>query len=296
MRAANVYCVLIFGGKYRVGILKVGTFHSKAISVIILIICMSISTSVLALPTGINGDQSSAGGPSDVSRDGCSCHGAEQTTSVVVIMGDMPLRYQPGESYDISIELVGGPDINSASNTGGFALKFSKGTLTGASGYENLVQNWEDDNALLTHTSAGATVDDRIWVFTWVAPEVGSGPVDYWIAANSVNGADGPAGDQWNKGTSFIPEGEVDADPAPKVDVWVSNGEVQPKEAHSEGHDLHEMGAPFRAHWLGILGFGAVIVVIIFCGVMLRYGFSQSYTGRSNLLRLRYHHNRRGDQ
>ena len=36
--------------------------------------------------------------------------------------------------------------------------------------------------------------------------------------------------------------------------------------------------------------------VIVFCGVFLRYGFSTSYEGRSNQLRLRYKLNRRGDQ
>ena len=56
------------------------------------------------------------------------------------------------------------------------------------------------------------------------------------------------------------------------------------------------MGAKLRAHWLGLLGFGAVIVVIVFAGFLLRYGFSTSYQGRSNQLRLRYHLNRRGDQ
>ena len=47
---------------------------------------------------------------------------------------------------------------------------------------------------------------------------------------------------------------------------------------------------------LGLLGFFAVIIVIIFCGFFLRYGFSQNYKGRSNLLRLRIKHERRGDQ
>ena len=71
---------------------------------------------------------------------------------------------------------------------------------------------------------------------------------------------------------------------------------VEPPAA-DEGHvDLHDMGAKFRAHWLGLLGFGAVILVIIFSGFMLRYGFSHSYTGRTNLLQLRYKHMRRGDQ
>ncbi len=277
------------------GFLKIGTVSRKAVSLFALLVCMCISTSVLALPTGIGGDQSSAGGPTDVARDGCTCHGQETTISVTVIMGDVPLSYTPGESYEISIQIIGGPDINTASNTGGISLKFSHGTLSPGTGFENLLQNWEEDSTILTHTSAGATVEDRTWVIKWVAPETGSGPVDYWISANSVNGADAMAGDQWNRGNSFIPEGAVDGTPS-KVDIWINDGVVTPAEAHSEGVELHEMGAEFRAHWLGLLGFGAVVLVIIFCGFMLRYGFSQSYTGRSNLLRLRYHHNRRGDQ
>jgi len=50
------------------------------------------------------------------------------------------------------------------------------------------------------------------------------------------------------------------------------------------------------AHWLGLLGFVSVFLVIIFCGFFLRYGFSRHYEGRSNLLRLRIKHLRRGDQ
>ena len=56
------------------------------------------------------------------------------------------------------------------------------------------------------------------------------------------------------------------------------------------------MGAKLLAHWLGLLGFGAVILVIFFCGLFLRYGFSRNYKGRSNLLKLRIKHLRRGDQ
>ena len=50
------------------------------------------------------------------------------------------------------------------------------------------------------------------------------------------------------------------------------------------------------AHWLGLLGFISVFLVIIFCGFFLRYGFSRHYEGRSNLLKLRLKHLRRGDQ
>ena len=60
--------------------------------------------------------------------------------------------------------------------------------------------------------------------------------------------------------------------------------------------DIHKMGAKLLAHWLGLLGFGAVMLVILFCGLFLRYGFSRHYKGRSNLLKLRIKHLRRGDQ
>ena len=78
--------------------------------------------------------------------------------------------------------------------------------------------------------------------------------------------------------------------------LFAGDGNVVPPEVESHEIDLHHMGAPFRAHWLGLLGFNAVIMVIIFCGIMLRYGFSTSYKGRSNLLKLRYKKMRRGDQ
>ena len=74
------------------------------------------------------------------------------------------------------------------------------------------------------------------------------------------------------------------------------DGDVTPPAADHGHVDLHHMGAPFRAHWLGLLGFGAVVAVILFCGFFLRYGFSRHYEGRSNLVRLRMKHLRRGDQ
>ena len=78
--------------------------------------------------------------------------------------------------------------------------------------------------------------------------------------------------------------------------MFAGDGNVAPPEPESHGTDLHHMGAKLRAHWLGLLGFGAVIMCIVFAGLMLRYGFSTSYEGRSNQLRLRYKLMRRGDQ
>ena len=102
-----------------------------------------------------------------------------------------------------------------------------------------------------------------------------------------------------NRVTFHIPE-STEKTPAEILDsrraIFSGDGAIEPPAA-DEGHvDLHDMGAKFRAHWLGLLGFGAVIIVIIFSGFMVSYGFSHSYTGRTNLLQLRYKHMSRGDQ
>ena len=117
------------------------------------------------------------------------------------------------------------------------------------------------------------------------------------VTGNSVNGDNIPSDlDQWNHLMFPIPE-ETRGTPDERTrTIFVGDGNVEPPAAEDHGIDLHHMGAAMRAHWLGLLGFLSVILVIIFCGFMLRYGFSTSYEGRSNLLRLRYKVNRRGDQ
>ena len=114
------------------------------------------------------------------------------------------------------------------------------------------------------------------------------------IAGNSVNGDLAPSNlDRWNRLTTSIDEGE---DNGRTKTVFSGNGDINPPAPIEEHTDLHHMGAKLKAHWLGLLGFAAVILVILFCGLFLRYGFSRHYTGRSNLLRLRIKHLRRGDQ
>ena len=133
---------------------------------------------------------------------------------------------------------------------------------------------------------------------SWTAPDENTGPVTFWIAGNSVNGDQVPTdADRWNQLTLTLQEGDAQVGTQGTRTVFAGDGNVQPPEPpEEEGVDLEHMGAELRAHWLGLLGFGAVIVVIIFAGLLLRYGFSNTYEGRSNLLRLRYKHMRRGDQ
>lgn len=248
-----------------------------------------------ARPGGIYGND--AEGETDVAKSGCTCHSGNAIApddSVTLLVSEVPPHYVAGNTYTMKIQIIGGPDVHSggSDSTGGFSMRITDGILGAGDGYAELVQNG-DDQTTLTHTSEGSNPTDRAWMITWTAPAEGSGDISFWLAGNSVNGNGAPDGDAWNRLSFAIDEGD---DSGPARTIFAGNGDVQPP-ASDEGHiDLHEMGAEFRAHWLGLLGFGAVILVILFCGFFLRYGFSRHYEGRSNLLRLRLKHLRRGDQ
>ena len=240
---------------------------------------------------GIGGD---ANGDGDVSIAGCTCHNENPDNSVTVILNGLPYRYEAGSQYSLIIQLVGGPDIDTSSNTGGFSMMVSAGTLGAAEGFEDYVQNWEGDETRLTHTNSGSQTEDRTWGVVWTAPSADEGLVTMWLVGNSVNGDQIPSVlDKWNRLSASIDEG---ADDGRTRVVFSGNGEIEPPAPAEHGKEIHDMGAGMRAHWLGLLGFTSVFIVILFCGLFLRYGFSRHYVGRSNLLRLRIKHLKRGDQ
>lgn len=241
---------------------------------------------------GIGGEQSNAGETiDDVAKEGCLCHNGAADNSVQIILDEVPYGYVAGEEYVLVLTIIGGP---SAAGTyqAGYSMRTSDGVLSG-----DTSQNWEDDPTTLTHTEASAVNAERTWTIKWIAPAAESGPVNFWITGNSVNGDAIPGvEDRWNQLLFSLNEGDDAVSALGTRTLFAGDGNIEAPEPSHHGVDLHHMGASMRAHWLGLLGFMAVILVIIFAGVMLRYGFSTSYKGRSNLLRLRYKLNRRGDQ
>ena len=257
-----------------------------------LLVVLLIAGSSQARPVGITGDEAEGG--TDVAKAGCTCHSGNAIApddSVTVMIADVPYNFASEQIYSLRIEIIGGPEIGGTASAG-FSLKVSDGTLSAGAGYEDMVQNG-DDGTTLTHTEAGSNPTDRAWMISWAAPGTGSGDVTFWLSGNSVNGDGSPAGDSWNRLSFSLGEGE---DSGATRAIFAGNGDVTPPAAEGGHLDLHHMGAPFRAHWLGLLGFGAVVAVILFSGFFLRYGFSRHYEGRSNLVRLRMKHLRRGDQ
>ena len=249
-----------------------------------------------ALPAGIGGEVDYNGDVSEVTMAGCRCHAEVASDDVTVLLDGVPYAYTPGETYVMTLQIVGGPDRGSGgtSYSAGFSMRTTLGELAPADGN---TQNWEEDATRLTHTSAGAAYSnaERLWSFDWVAPTNDEGTARFYIVGNSVNGNGNPSGDLWNRLNTPIPVENENSREGTRM-VFVGTGDVSPPEAADHEVDLHEMGAKLRAHWLGLLGFAAVLITLLFCGLMLRYGFSASYKGRSNLLRLRIKTLKRGDQ
>ena len=250
---------------------------------------------------GIGGPQSHQGSTGqvdieDVAKSGCLCHNELADNAVQVILDDVPYAYVAGETYTLTLQLIGGPPAT-GTYTAGFSMRVSLGELA-----SDMAQYWEIDGQVdvqtLTHTEASAATEDRAWTFEWIAPaDSGAGTVNFWIVGNSVNGDQIPGvEDRWNQLNFALSEGDESSTAMGTRTLFAGDGNVSPPEPAHHGVDLHHMGAKLRAHWLGLLGFGAVIGVVVFAGLLLRYGFSTSYEGRSNQLRLRYKLMRRGDQ
>jgi hypothetical protein len=265
---------------------------------------LTLAGVLLLLPTlassyhgGIGGAQSHQGSTGqvdidDVAKSGCLCHNEVADNSVRVILDDVPFGWVAGETYTFHLQLIGGPPAT-GTYTAGFSMRVSLGTLAGDD-----VQNWELDEQSLTHTEASAATAERSWMVQWTAPaEAGAGSVNFWIVGNAVNGDQIPGvEDRWNQLNFALSEGDEATAAMGTRTLFAGDGNVSPPEPAHHGVDLHHMGAKLRAHWLGLLGFGAVLGVVAFAGLLLRYGFSTSYKGRSNQLRLRYKLMRRGDQ
>ncbi len=271
--------------------MRVGSFSTRITLLIGLVALLLLPSLATSYHTGIGGEQSNAGETiDDVAKQGCLCHNGAADNSVQVILDNVPYAWNAGDTYEFRLQLIGGPA--GGIYTAGFSMRISAGELAGTN-----LQNWQEDVTTLTHTDASASEEDRSWLLTWTAPAAGEGSVNFWITGNSVSGEGLPGeDDKWNQLLFALPEGDADSIALGTRALFAGDGNVSPPEPSSHGIDLHDMGAPLRAHWLGLLGFSAVIGVIVFSGLLLRYGFSTSYKGRSNMLRLRYKLMKRGDQ
>ena len=159
------------------------------------VLTLLISLMILPLPSG----HSYPYGIDDV-ENGCTCHSAVVSESVIITLEGLPERYVANETYLLNIPATGWAEpIDNHTNSGGFKLWMSRGLLTNLS-EEVQVFSVEE----IGHTEAGN--DQRAWTASWTAPEDDSLIVLYRLHINTVNGDNVPSdADQWNRETGEVP-------------------------------------------------------------------------------------------
>lgn len=144
----------------------------------------------------------------DRAQTGCECHGLSADPTVTVDITGLPAEYNPGETYQLTVTVTGGP----ATTKGGFNLEVTAGTLSpvDSSVQTNAFQNQS------THTHP----NQRSWDVDWTAPAQGTGPVTFWAAGNAVNGNGNAGGDGWNLFSTVVPEASQPVDHVILVEGW----------------------------------------------------------------------------
>ena len=99
---------------------------------------------------GIGGEQITLVKQLMMSQRRMFCHNAAADNTVQIILDDVPYAWEAGQTYELKLQIIGGPPAASPW-TAGFSMRVSDGVLSG----DNL-QNWEEDPTTLTQTEATA--------------------------------------------------------------------------------------------------------------------------------------------
>ena len=113
-----------------------------------------------------------------------------------------PARFRPGGTYEIGVA-VRHPDLRAA----GFQMttRFLDGDPAGGQAGRleatpgTRLQNADDGIAYLSHSGPGAAPDEpgrAVWTARWTAPEDGTGPIAFDVAAQAANDDDSEFGER----------------------------------------------------------------------------------------------------
>ena len=167
------------------------SMRTRQVWVFILFFCMVIQP----LPSG----ESYPYGVSGV-ENGCTCHSAVATESVIITLDGLPEQYEANKTYTLNFSATGGAaSIENYTNLGGFNLWMSRGVLSNISDDVQVFSNNE-----VGHHESGN--DQRAWSVNWTAPEDDTLTVRYRLHINTVNGDAQPSNqDQWNREVGEFP-------------------------------------------------------------------------------------------
>jgi len=164
------------------------------------IILMVASFVLLAIPTlAMHSGPAALNSNDELTVEyGCSCHnnGAPSDRAVVMITG-VPLMYEVSKTYNFTITVADSLTLSggNGNSRAGFLLS------SNATGEFTWDPTEEIRQALdrpddISHSD---TDDDGVWMISWMAPNEDVGPVQFWLAGNSVDGGGIPDEmDYWN--------------------------------------------------------------------------------------------------
>ncbi len=182
-------------------------------------VLLGLLTIALLAPTFVG---ASSHGLDGQTESGCNCHSGGPDTAGVSLFG-IPETYTPGENYELTVSLSGGPPPASSGHIGGFNLKATIGELSAPAGSSTVLITKEgesrhqmgDENGLpdtwqttgeAVHTHSGA--NQRSWQVIWKAPAPGQGSAKFTVAGNVVDGDHDTPGDSWALNSYSSEEGE----------------------------------------------------------------------------------------
>ena len=179
------------------------------------LVAVFIVVALLAVPAmGMSAGPSYENGDGDPTvKYGCSCHnnGATSARAVVMVTG-VPVMYEASQSYEFTITVA-----DALTLSGGDGNKKAGFLMTSES---NGAFSWGDDQDIRQADGAPDDIShsdpdsDGIWNVVWTAPSEDIGPIYFWLAGNSVDGAGVPdESDYWNiLSFSINPPGTVSSD------------------------------------------------------------------------------------
>ena len=129
---------------------------------------------------------------------GCSCHNnAAPSDRAIVMITGVPLVYEPSQVYQYTVTVadslaLSGGDGNTKA---GFLLSSdSVGSFSWDGDQE--IRDADGRPGDVSHPQADS---DGVWHLSWTAPSEDVGPVQFWLAGNSVDGGGIPDDmDYWN--------------------------------------------------------------------------------------------------
>ena len=119
-------------------------------------------------------------GIGDVGGGGCICHGSQDTSTELIILG-LPTEFESNTSYNFSLEVRSSAvNISPGEEAGGFRIEISSGDIQfdeELSIVQKLEEGW-------THTTLGNKV--RSWNFTYISPSDNTTYTDITINSNCL--------------------------------------------------------------------------------------------------------------